>query len=301
MNNLVKIKIPATTANLGAGFDVLGIALNLYNLIEVSISEQDKIEIFELDKINTISTNKDNLLYQCIRRIFDEVGEKIPKLEIKVHINIPVSRGLGSSSSAIVGGLMAGNYLLKNKLSKEELLHFANEIEGHPDNVTPCLFGGITTSLLENKKVYFQQIRTNLPLSFVVGIPNFELSTKLAREVLPETVPYSDAIFNLSRVSFLIKGLLSNDLESLKLGFNDKLHEPYRAKLITGFDELKKSAIKNGALGFVLSGAGPAVLAITLENENTIGLAMQNIWKKFGIDSTYKVLKINERGAYFIN
>jgi len=301
LNNFVKVKIPATTANLGAGFDVLGIALNLYNSIEVLVSEQDKIEIFTSEKVNTLSKNNDNLIYQCIKKIFDEFGERIPKLEINININIPVCRGLGSSSSAIVAGLMAGNFLLNQKLSKEELLYFANEIEGHPDNVTPCLFGGITSSLLENKKVHFQKIKTKLPLSFVVGIPDFELSTKLAREVLPKNVAYSDAIFNLGRVAFLINGLLSNDCESIKLGLNDKLHEPYRAKLIKGFDEIKKSALNNGALGTVLSGAGPTILAITLENQENIGLAMQNTWKEFGVNSIYKILKIDETGACIIN
>jgi homoserine kinase len=300
MSDLVKIKVPATTANLGPGFDILGAALNLYNFIELKAAEQDKIIITGPEAGNEISSGPDNLVYRSARRLFQELGTEMPKLEFNVEINIPLSRGLGSSSSAITGGLVAANIFCGNKLSREALLNIANEIEGHPDNVAPCLYGGIIASLCENKQVITRKIVTGLALSFIVVIPEFQLSTEKARKILPAAVPFADAVFNASRLCFLINGLLSDNPEMLGIALKDKLHEQYRGQLIPGFAQVKQSALENGAVGSVLSGAGPTILAIATENQDKIGLAMQAKWLDFGIQSEYKVLELDNKGTRII-
>lgn len=296
----IKIKVPATSANLGPGFDVLGVALDLYNYLEVSIANEDKITYFGSQSFESLPQGRNNLIHSSISKVFEKLKMEIPKLELKVEINIPTSRGLGSSSSAIIAGVFAGNLLTGEKLSKKELLDIANEIEGHPDNIAPCLLGGMITSLCEDKKVYTKNITTSLDLKFVVVIPNFELSTEKARKILPKELPYADVIFNLSHLSFFINGLMQNDAEMIKIGMKDQIHEKYRSELITGFKEVKNIALANKALSVVISGAGPTILALTLENEHEIGQAMQNKWKEFGIRAEYKVLKIDTEGTKII-
>ncbi|MFN8671465.1 MAG: homoserine kinase [Candidatus Sericytochromatia bacterium] len=290
------IKIPATTANLGSGFDILGIALNLYNYFEFKESDRNNLIIKNNTNRDILLDSEDNLIHFSIKKIFDEFGKKAPPLEISMEINIPFSRGLGSSSSAICGGLYIANKLLNNHFSKNDLVKFATDIEGHPDNVAPCLLGGIVLSSYYDKKVLAKQIELNSKLKFIVAIPNFELSTKKARSVLPKRVNFQDSLFNLSRVSFLIQGFCNNDLESIAYGLNDKLHEPYRAKLIKGFNEVKKSAIDSGAIGAVLSGAGPCILAIANNNYDKIANIMKETWANFQVDSVIKILEIDYKG-----
>ncbi|MBC7476211.1 MAG: homoserine kinase [Candidatus Sericytochromatia bacterium] len=297
MDKSIKLKVPATTANVGSGFDVMGIALNLYNFIEIKESNKTTINF---DKNIKVSSGKNNLIYKSIERIFNEQNLKTPDFEINVSINIPTSRGLGSSSSAIIGGLVAANYFCGQKFSKNEILNFANDIEGHPDNVAPCLLGGIVSSVVENKKVFSCNINTDLDLSFVVIIPEFELPTSESRKVLPKTINFSDAIFNMSRLSFLINGFYKNDLKMIEIGLKDRLHEQYRGKLIKGFDEIKNIALENGAIGSVLSGAGPTILAVCRNNPDEIGNFMKNKWIELGVKSDYKILKIDYEGIKII-
>lgn len=297
MDKSIKLKVPATTANVGSGFDVMGIALNLYNFIEIKESNKTTINF---DKNIKVSSGKNNLIYKSIERIFNEQNLKTPDFEINVSINIPTSRGLGSSSSAIIGGLVAANYFCGQKFSKNEILNFANDIEGHPDNVAPCLLGGIVSSVVENKKVFSCNINTDLDLSFVVIIPEFELPTSESRKVLPKTINFSDAIFNMSRLSFLINGFYKNDLKMIEIGLKDRLHEQYRGKLIKGFDEIKNIALENGAIGSVLSGAGPTILAVCKNNPDEIGNFMKSKWMELGVKSDYKILKIDYEGIKII-
>lgn len=301
MNKTVKVKVPATTANLGPGFDIIGVALNLYNYFELIQAEQYKMVISGTQNDNTLSVQKDNLIFKSIQRVFQELGIDIPELEIKVEINIPLSRGLGSSSSAIAGGLFAANNFCGSKIDPKSLLNLANEIEGHPDNVAPCLLGGIVTSLCEDKNVFTNKIDTKLDLSFITVIPDFKLSTEKARKALPAKIPFSDAVFNSSRLAFLLNGFYENNPDFLKLAFHDRLHEQYRGHLIKGFEEVKETALEKGATGSVLSGAGPTILAVSLKNEEEIGKAMVETWSEFGIKAFYKILKIDNEGTRVIN
>jgi homoserine kinase len=295
-----KIRVPATTANLGSGFDCMGIALNLYNYFEVSISDNNKIYWFGSEKTEWLPRSEQNLIHQSIRKVFEYANKELIYTDIKSEINIPVSRGLGSSSSAIIAGVFIGNQLLGNTLTNNELINIANEIEGHPDNITPCLFGGITSSIVDNKKVHINKINNNSSLKFIFLIPEFQLSTKEARKVLPSNVSFSDAVFNLSRVSFLVEGFSKNNPELIKLGLQDKLHEQYRSKLIKGFYELREKAIELGALNLVISGAGPTLLIITENNEKEIAESLKFQWKEMGINSYYHLLNIDTEGAKII-
>ncbi|MEK7431741.1 MAG: homoserine kinase [Cyanobacteriota bacterium] len=296
----MKIKIPATTANLGSGFDIMGVALNMYNYLEIKESNLTSLEIKNNTKGSINLDKKDNLIYKSIKRVFDEFGEKIPELDMKMEVNIPLSRGLGSSSSAISAGVFAGNILLNKNLSKNDLVKIATEIEGHPDNVAPCILGGIVLSLCEDKKVFTKKILSNLDLKFIVVVPEFELSTEKARSVLPKKIVFADAVFNYSRRAFLVQGFYDNNIEMIKLGLDDKIHEQYRANLIEGFYAVKKAGLESGAIGTVLSGAGPSILAITTKNEKEISENMVNKWSEFGIKSNANILSIDNEGILSI-
>ncbi|MFN8576145.1 MAG: homoserine kinase [Candidatus Sericytochromatia bacterium] len=294
---MVKIQVPATTANIGSGFDILGACLNLYNYIDIEISDLYNLSYSGKEYKSSLSPDKDNLFYTSLERVYKEFGVKVPEFNINIEVNIPLSRGVGSSSSAIVSGVYSANYFLGNKLSNSEMLRICNDIEGHPDNVAPCLLGGVIISMSEYNKVYTQKIKPKNNYKFIVVVPEFELSTKEARKVLPEKISFSDSIFNSSHLAFLIMSLINGDDELLKISLNDRLHEQYRGKLIKGFDDIKKIAVENGAIGSVLSGAGPTILAIANKNEENIAKEMQKKWLSFGVNSTYKILDIDKEGC----
>lgn len=293
----MKILVPATTANLGSGFDILGAALNLYNVLTFEKSNKTTLKIINNLNDELILEPKNNLIYQSIEYFFNSIGEKTPDVKIEIEINIPFSRGLGSSSSAIAGGLFIANKLSEHNLSKNDLVTMATAIEGHPDNVAPCILGGMVLSLTEGKTVFTQNIPLKNELSFVVAIPNFKLSTEDARKVIPKQIDFSDAVFNSGRLAFLIQALNSNKFDFLNIAMQDKLHEQYRAKLIKGFYEVKESAIRNGALASVLSGAGPTILALCTNNQKEIGEAMVKTWFDLGVDAEYKILEIDFLGV----
>lgn len=297
---MVKIQVPATTANLGSGFDILGVCLNLYNFIDIDISDNYNLTYSGKEYKTSLNTNTKNLFYSSIERVYKEFGLEIPDFKINIEVNIPLSRGLGSSSSAIVSGVYSANHFLGNKLNNDDMLKICNDIEGHPDNVAPCLLGGIVISMFENNKVFNQKINNKNSYKFIVVIPDFELSTKKARKVLPEKVSFADSIFNSSHLAFLIMSLINGDNNLLKISLNDRLHEQYRGSLIKGFEEIKNTARDNGAIGSVLSGAGPTILALAVENENEIAQKMQDKWLEFGIKSRYEILDIDNEGCKII-
>lgn len=296
----MKILVPATTANLGSGFDILGAALNLYNILTFEEAEKTSIKIINNLNDELRLEPKSNLIYKSINYFFNEIGKKTPEVKIEIEINIPFSRGLGSSSSAIASGLFIANILSSSNLPKSDLVTMATAIEGHPDNVAPCILGGMVLSLSEDKKVFTQRIPQKNDISFVVAVPNFKLSTEDARRVIPKQIDFADAVFNSSRLAFLIQALNSNNLDFLNISMQDKLHEQYRAKLIKGFYEVKNSAIQNGALASVLSGAGPTILALCTKNQKQIGEAMIKTWLDLGVTSEYKVLEIDNLGVRLV-
>lgn len=255
----MKFRIPASSANLGPGFDCFGIAWQCYNEIEFIPREEGLV----ISGCNEKYRNEDNLAYKAYHAAMTWAGQRESGLEIRFgRTDIPVSRGMGSSAALIVGGVVAANAIHGLELSGSELLAIATSVEGHPDNIAPALFGGFTVSAMDG----IAAVTTHFPISeklfFTLLIPDFELSTELARSVLPEAVSRQDAIFNISRSALLIKALERGDRQLMRIALEDKLHQPYRTKLIQGFETAEAAARKLDAMGICISGAGSTLLCI---------------------------------------
>lgn len=300
---LITFKIPATSANIGSGFDSVGLALNLYN--EIHIYENDNLKKIEFEIFgegeNEIS-KKDNMIYSAMKLVFKKLKSKPNKGYIIKCINrIPLSRGLGSSSAAIIGGLLCSNFILGNKLKIEkDILNMAVQIEGHPDNVAPAILGGIVSGVVK-KEEDFKYIKIEPPknLKAIVSIPDFYLSTEIARNILPKEITRKDAIFNISRAALLTSALFSNRLDLLEIATEDKIHQDYRAKFIPNLNQLFKETKKAGAYSVTISGAGSSILALTKDDKNIIekvSKAMHSSFKKKNINSVIKVLNIPTKG-----
>lgn len=256
---MIRIQIPATSANLGSGFDSLGVALTMYNQVWMEVS--DETIITSKDDIN-VPQDKSNLIYWSAEHLYKECGKVLPGLTIVQENNIPMTRGLGSSSACIVAGLVGANRFLGNPLDKKDLINLASKIEGHPDNTTPAIMGGLVTSAIDGDKVYSVSVPVAKNIRFGVFIPPFELSTEYAREVLPDTYTKDQAVFNLSRSSLMTSSLFSGALENLRVAVQDQLHQPYRKSLIKGYDTVFRTSYELGSYGTYVSGAGPTIIAI---------------------------------------
>ena len=256
---LVKVKIPATSANLGSGFDALGLALTLYNYLEAE--EYDSIDISSTDDI-PIPRDEKNLIYKTIQYLYDACGRTLPGVRILQTNNIPMARGLGSSSACIVGGLVAANQMMGCPLTDDELLNFAATLEGHPDNVAPALLGGLVTAVIDQGKVFSVKQVIKEDLMFAAFIPNFELKTSKARSVIPKEIPHKDAVYNLSRSALMSVSLYSGAYENLRVACQDQLHQQYRLPLIRGAEKIFDMSYEFGAYASFISGAGPTILSI---------------------------------------
>lgn len=261
---MIKIQIPATSANLGAGFDALGLALTFYNYVEME--QSDRIEISSADGLE-IPTDEKNLIYVSAKDLFKVCGKKLEGLKLIQTSNIPMARGLGSSSACIVAGLVGANHMLGNPLTTDDLVDLAAQIEGHPDNTAPALLGGIVTAVFDGRKVHWVKQEVYTKLKFVAIIPDFELKTEKARACLPTEVSHKDAVYNLSRAALFSASLLTGKFENLRTAVHDKLHQPYRMELIPHCREVFDIAYTHGAYGAFISGAGPTVMAI-VDEEN---------------------------------
>lgn len=266
-NEGVRVKVPASTANLGPGFDTLGMALTLYAWIEMKPAEAT---VFHLhgENLDGLPTDKSNLLYKVAQSVFDEAGVSLPELEITMYSDIPLTRGLGSSASAIVGALYAANLLIGSPLSLSRLFDMATALEHHPDNVGASLYGGIITAVWDGAHAEALRIEPPDQLDVLVAIPDFQLSTSKAREVLPKQIGMSDAVYNISRASLLTAALTMGRLDLIKDAMRDRLHQPYRASLVPGMGRILEEATEHGALGSALSGAGPTLLALVDRTDN---------------------------------
>ncbi|HHU31897.1 MAG TPA: homoserine kinase [Clostridia bacterium] len=301
MNEVLKIRIPASTANLGPGFDTLGMALNLYNYLEVNTKTNGfKIEVFGEGK-DYIPKDENNIVYKMMNTIFNRARFKPNGLSIKLENNIPIARGLGSSAAAIVGGALAANLLIPNPLSLEELLLIVTEFEGHPDNVAPALIGGLISSIYTTEKIIYKKINPPQDLNLVVAIPDYTLSTKVARNALPQNIPLQDAVFNIGYSTLLVLALQEGDYNLLGQVMKDKIHQPYRLPLVPGMNEVFKAALQAGAISVALSGSGPTLIAFSQNNSEIIGQAMQNAFLQYDISCQYKILKPDLNGAIVIN
>ena len=305
----ISVKTPATIANLGPGFDSFGLALPLYNVVSVeeTVLPGSGIEINVINEKNNTETNlaniptdKNNIVYKAIELLYNFMGQNPNELKITVKTQIPISRGLGSSASVIVGGLIAANKLLGNPADEKVLMSIATEIEGHPDNITPAFIGGMTmASWEEDGSVVYRKLPWNDEWKLMVCVPDYELNTEISRSVLPKEVPMSSAVYNLKRSAMFVDALYNKDEELLKLALKDKLHQPYREKLIPGLaDIMNNLKHTNGVIGTVLCGAGPSVLVIY----NGIGASeiketVTSSWNYFNVKSNFLNLPIEKEGA----
>lgn len=257
---MYKITVPATSANIGSGFDSSGVALRLYNT--VYFEENDSIDIRSLDGI-PVPAGPANLIYKSAKKLFDMTGRQLPGLMLRQRNNIPMTRGLGSSSACIVAGLLGANAMLGGICSRAELMNIAVGIEGHPDNVIPAFSGGFSTSVIgDDKSVMTTRFDIEQTLQFVAFIPPFELKTSVARGVIPKKVSHKDAVYNLSRSGLLTAAFAAKDYRLLREASKDKLHQPYRLGMIDGAKELIELSDSNDALASYISGAGPSIMAI---------------------------------------
>ena len=291
----IKIKVPATSANLGAGFDTLGVALTLYN--EFIVEESDTVEIKTIPEIKSLEDPEKNLFVRVLKAACEYNGNNFHGAKITQIINVPVARGLGSSATAIVAGILASFFVNNKPLTDEDFFQIAYKFEPHPDNLLPAWKGNLISATIDKDKTYYSKIDFPQDIKAVVIIPDFELSTEEARKVLPKQVSLEDAVFNIQRVSLFLATLSNKQYDLLKVAMQDRLHQPYRKKLIPGFDSVVEAAIKAGALGVSLSGAGSSMIALANKNFENIGEAMVNAFKKEGISSSYKVLDIDRKGA----
>lgn len=294
---MFKIHVPSTTANLGPGFDALGMALSLYSEFECEKSDSIKIEVcgVESEKIDI----EKNLVVDSMNHLFEYVGRHPQGYFLRIKNSIPMARGLGSSAAAIVGGLISANLLLDSPLDDKEILKLATEIEGHPDNVVPAYLGNLVISTqLENKDVIFRKITPFENLTCVVFIPEYEVSTSESRKVLPESFSMKDAVHNASHLGLLMVGFMSADKKLIGQAMNDRIHEPYRKSLIKNFDEFKSTSLESGAFSFSLSGSGSTVIAYCEdEYANRVRDSFERLAKEKNIDGTALVLKPCKNGA----
>ncbi len=296
----MKIKLPATTANLGPGFDCLGAALNLYNEFEIVLVENGKqklkVSAEGIDK-ELIPLDETNHVYVGIKHVFNKIKIKLPSIEIYIKNNIPLQRGLGSSATAYLAGVVAGNVLCGEPFSEYELLNFAIELEGHPDNVVACMYGGLCISNLVDGKIKFIKLPLPKDLTVLTIIPQEKISTKKAREVLPKNIKFKDAVSNLCNTAMLIGAIVSKRYEFLRFATQDFLHQPYRKKLMPWMEKVFEVCLKNGALCSMLSGSGSTIVAFYKKsdiNEEVIDVVKTKLSKIFACDC--KVLQFNNEG-----
>lgn len=255
----VKILVPATSANVGAGFDALGLALSLHNT--VTMEEWDKLDIMASDG-SLVPTGTSNLIYRSAKAVYEQLGKPIKGLRIRQENPIPMARGLGSSSACIVAGILGANALLGNPLTKRQMLTLATSIEGHPDNVAPAMLGGFVSSVFDEGQVFTARKEINEELAFAAFIPNFKLLTEKARAALPKTVDRRDAVYNLARAALATAAFCDGDYELLRVATKDALHQQYRLPLIPGGERVFEIAWDLGAYAVYISGAGPTIMAV---------------------------------------
>jgi homoserine kinase len=316
----VTVTVPATTANLGPGFDCIGAALTLYNQFKFSRLEVPPLSspssqggvkiIVRGSEAYKVKTNESNLVYQAFVKFYQHLGQTPPPVQVEIEMGVPLARGLGSSATAIVGGLVGANQLAGSPLSQTEVMELAIALEGHPDNVVPALLGGCRLAASkernepqrreEREEWQICDVLWNESVIPVVAIPDFELSTASARRVLPTQVSRADAIFNTAHLGLLVRGLETGRGDWLKAALQDRLHQPYRQVLIPGYEVVRSAAISAGALGMAISGAGPTLLALVeVAQAADVAAAMAAAWQQEGIKVAVRSLAIDTQGASF--
>ncbi len=292
----VHVRVPATSANLGPGFDALGLALALHNEVVAEEGEGVTVRI-EGEGAERLARDGGNVVARGVRLAYEAAGRPFKGCALACVNRIPTARGLGSSAAAWVGGLVAGNALLGAPLSKDALLALAARAEGHPDNVAAAVLGGLTVSCTTPEGVTAVSLAVTGSLGWVVLMPEVTSATAEARALLPSSVPREDAVFNVQRVALLLAGLQAGLPAALTVALEDRLHQPYRLKLFPWMPEVAAAARAAGALGCVLSGAGPSLLAVVAGDGGVVGRAMEVALRKAGIQGTARTFDVDAVGA----
>jgi homoserine kinase len=292
----IKIKVPATSANLGPGFDSLGLALDLWNETILTPADKFIVQVSGEGK-GRLTQGRNNLIVRAAQKFADHIGQPLPPFRAECENRIPLSSGLGSSSAAVLTGLLAGNALLENPLSNKEILTLAAQMEGHADNVAAALIGGLVVSMLDDRKVVAHQIPIEIGIHITVALPDFYLSTKEARAVLPRKVSMKNATYNISRTVLVTEAFRTGDLSLLGEAMTDKLHQPHRLRLIPGAQSAMEAAREAGAAAAALSGAGPSVIAFSSQAEPGIEEAMKRAFEQAGLEARIFQLGVSGQGA----
>ena len=293
----VTARVPATAANLGSGFDCLGIALELRNEIVLDLGERFAIEV-EGEGGDRLPRDGHNLVARTIQAFFERLGRPTPSFRLTLRNRIPLTGGLGSSSATLVGALLVANVVAGRPCSAEQLLRMAAELEGHPDNVAPAMLGGLVVAVAEPDLGLVTAPLTVPPeLTAVVFVPSFTMRTRRARQLLPKLVPHRDAVFNAARTALLVAAFQSGRLDLLRVAMQDRLHQPYRSQLFPAMGALFEAALGAGACGACLSGAGSAILAFATDRQSAIGEAMQRAASSRGVPGRWIVADIARSGA----
>jgi homoserine kinase len=302
--NLIQatVTIPATSANLGPGFDCLGLALNLYQTVTFTTKAAPGLTITACgEDAGKIPTDESNLVWQSADLLFQRVGQRpstprSPGLHIHQENHIPIGSGLGSSSSAVLAGLLGANAVLGEPFSRAEILQQATDLEGHPDNVAPAVHGGLVLGVQALGGLVVERIAVP-PLRVVVVLPDFHLLTAQARAALPVQVSLQDAIFNASRLGLLIRGLEAGDYDKIGLAMQDRLHQPYRIPLIPGLAAAFAAAYTAGAAGVAISGAGPSLIAFAPDRHEAIGAAVTAVFAHHHLTTRTWILEVDRQGC----
>ncbi len=296
MQKEISVTVPATSANLGPGFDCLGLALNLVNRTTfIELPAGLEVEV-RGEGAGLIPTDETNLVIRAANTLFDRAGRHPTGLRVIQENNIPVGSGLGSSAASVLGGIQAANGLLGLPFDRETILSLAVEMEGHPDNVTPAFYGGLTLVISDGSRLVVDQIPVP-DMEVVVVLPEFKLSTFEARAALPGTISLDDAIFNTSRIGMLVRALEKGNYDMLRVAMQDRLHQPYRLPLIPGMAGAFEAGLKAGAVSVALSGAGPSIIAFAPTGHRKISFALSEAFAAVGLSSRSWILTIDRRGC----
>ncbi len=296
----VKVLIPATTTNLGPGFDCLGLALTLYNTVELSLRKGNSLLDITGEGAGELNHKKSNWVVRGIEKVYEILGEECPPVHLKLDNRIPLARGLGSSAAAYLGGLISANELTGRKLSEEEILELAVAHEGHPDNVVPAIHGGLVISCKTSEKTLWVKCKNPLIPSILVAIPDLQMGTKESRAILPKRVAYTDAVYNLTRTALLVSALTEGRWTLLREAMDDRLHQPYRDTKNKLISRSILGAYKAGALGAALSGSGSSIVIFIPRGNKQAGKSIQKIFAEHSIPVRLLNLKMDNRGLRVI-
>lgn len=296
---MIVARVPATSANLGPGFDCLGVALDLQNDVALIPDTPFRVEILG-EGADNLPRDRSNLVARTVIRYFETIGRPAPAFSLQLTNRIPLTGGLGSSSTALIGGLLTANELAGTPLSRDDLLHLAFELEGHPDNVAPALLGGLILAVPEGGKLHAVSLPVPPSLRAVLFLPRFSTSTREARRLLPLRVPHADAVFNLGRSALFVAAITSGRLDLLRVACQDRLHQTYRQVLFPSMYRLFDAALEAGAVASWLSGSGSALLALTDGNEERVVAAFESAAQANGVAGQARVVDLAREGARIV-